>query len=105
LYQHSILQEGFYSVAEVYDFLVYNYFSDLNSRYNHDFSAWKAIKTSLEKVEVLFDNHLPEYEKLVKTIGLLSINAQAGSYIDRDFLTKYAEKSLGIKNADQLIED
>lgn len=105
LYQHSILQDSFYSIAEVYDFLMYNYFSDLNSRYNQDFSAWKAIKTSLEKVEVLFEKHIPEYEKLVKTIGLLSINAQAGSYINRDFLTRYAEKSLGIKNADKLIED
>lgn len=105
LYQHSILRDGFYSIAEVYDFLVYNYFSILNSRYNPDFSAWKTIRASLEKVEVLFDKHLPEYEKLVKTIGLLSINAQAGSYINRDFLTQYAEKSLGIKNADKLIDD
>lgn len=105
LYQHSILRDGFYSIAEVYDFLRYNYFSDLNSRYNQDFSAWKAIKTSLEKVEVLFDENLTEYGKLVKTIGLLSINAQAGSYINRDFLTKYAEKSLGINNADSLIEN
>lgn len=105
LYQHSILRDGFYSIAEVYDFLIYNYFSDLNSRYNQDFNAWKAIKTSLEKVEVLFDKNLSEYQKLVKTIGLLSINVQAGSYINRDFLTKYSEKSLGIKDAEKLIED
>lgn len=105
LYQHSILKDGFYSIAEVYDFLIYNYFSDLNSRYNQDFNAWKAIKTSLEKVEVLFDKNLSEYQKLVKTIGLLSINVQAGSYINRDFLTKYSEKSLGIKDAEKLIED
>lgn len=105
LYQHSILKDGFYSIAEVYDFLIYNYFSILNSRYNPDFSAWKAIKTSLEKVEVLFDKNLSEYQKLVKTIGLLSINVQAGSYINRDFLTKYSEKSLGIKDAEKLIED
>lgn len=105
LYQHSILKDGFYSVADVYDFLIYNYFFNLNSRYNQDFNAWKAIKTSLEKVEVLFDRNLSEYQKLVKTIGLLSINVQAGSYINRDFLTKYSEKSLGIKDAEKLIEE
>ncbi len=105
LYQHSILRDGFYSIAEVYDFLIYNYYSELNSRYNQDFGTWKAIKTSLEKVEVLFDKHLSDYEKLVKTIGLLSINAHAGSHINQDFLTQYAEASLGIINAEQLIED
>lgn len=105
LYQHSILKDSFYSIAEVYDFLIQNYFSFLNSRYNPDFSAWKSIRMSLEKVESLFDENLMDYEKLIKTIGLLSIYAQAGSYINRDFLIKYAQKSLGVKNADKLIED
>jgi len=105
LYQHSILNDSFYSIAEVYDFLIYNYFSFLNSRYNPDFAAWKAIRTSLEKVESLFEKNISDYEKLIKTIGLLSINAHAGSFINRDFLVKYSEKSLGIKNIEQLIQD
>lgn len=105
LYQHSILNDSFYSIAEVYDFLIHNYFSFLNSRYNPDFNAWKSIRVSLEKVESLFDENLLDYEKLIKTIGLLSIYAQAGSYINREFLIKYAQKSLGIKNAENLIEN
>lgn len=105
LYQHSILNDSFYSIAEVYDFLIQNYFSFLNSRYNPDFSAWKSIRMSLEKVESLFDENLIDYERLIKTIGLLSIFAQAGSYINRDFLVKYAQKSVGIKNAEKLIAD
>lgn len=105
LYQHSILNDSFYSISEVYDFLIHNYYSFLNSRYNPDFSAWKSIRTSLEKVESLFDKNLSDYEKLIKTIGLLSIYAQAGSYINRDFLIKYSQKSLGIENAEKLIED
>ncbi len=105
LYQHSVLNDSFYSIAEVYDFLIHNYFSFLNSRYNPDFSAWKSIRTSLEKVESLFDKNLPDYEKLIKTIGLLSIYAQAGSYINRDFLIKYSEKSLDIQNPETLIEE
>ncbi|MFB5946399.1 hypothetical protein [Albibacterium profundi] len=105
LYQHSILNDNFYSIAEVYDFLTYNYFSFLNSRYNPDFGAWKGIRTSIERIGSLFDGNLSDYERLVKTVGLLSINAQTGSYITRDFLITYAEKSLGIKSADKLIED
>ncbi|WP_288461518.1 hypothetical protein [uncultured Chryseobacterium sp.] len=105
LYQHNILNDSFYSIAEVYDFLIHNYFSFLNSRYNPDFTAWKSIRASLEKVESLFDKNLLHYEKLIKTIGLLSIYAQAGAYINRDFLVKYSQKSLGINNAEILIED
>ncbi|MGI9650191.1 hypothetical protein [Chryseobacterium sp. RLHN22] len=105
LYQHNILNDSFYSIAEVYDFLIHNYFSFLNSRYNPDFTAWKSIRASLEKVESLFDKNLLHYEKLIKTIGLLSIYAQAGAYINRDFLVKYSQKSLGINNAEALIED
>ncbi|WP_407518408.1 hypothetical protein [Elizabethkingia anophelis] len=105
LYQHNILNDSFYSIAEVYDFLIHNYFSFLNSRYNPDFTAWKSIRASLEKVESLFDKNLLHYEKLIKTIGLLSIYAQAGAYINRDFLVKYSQKSLGINNAETLIED
>ncbi|MGH2666707.1 hypothetical protein [Flavobacterium sp.] len=105
LYQHSILRDSFYSTAEVYDYLIYNYFSFINSRYNPDFTAWKAIRSSLEKVESLFDKNLTDYEKIIKTIGLLSINAQAGSFINREFLVNYALQSLDIKNPDKLIED
>lgn len=104
LYQHGLLQDGFYSIAEVYEYLTYNYFSFLNSRYNPDFNAFKAIRSSLEKLETLFDNDLVSYEKIIKTIGLLSINSQAGALIDRQFLEQYAIKSLGISNAKDLIE-
>lgn len=105
LYQHSITRTDFYSVAEVYDYLNYNYFSFLNSRYNPDFSIWKSIKSSLEKVEALLDNNLFEYEKIIKTIGLLSINVQAGALIDKNFLVQYSKNSLNIKNAEKLLDD
>ena len=105
LYQHSILSENFYSIPEVYDYLLYNYFSFINSRYNSDFGAWKGIRTSLERVESSFNENITNYEKLIKTIGLLSINAQAGSLINRKFLIDYARVSLNIENAKSLIED
>nr|WP_199001426.1 hypothetical protein [Flavobacterium sp. ASV13] len=105
LYQHSVLKDGFYTVAEVYDYLTYNYFSFLNSRYNPDFNAWKTIRSSLEKVDTLFIKDIADYGKIIKTIGLLSISAQAGSSLNLQFLVSYAENSLGIKNAETLIGD
>ncbi|WP_353158622.1 hypothetical protein [Myroides odoratus] len=105
LYQHSILSDSFYSISEVYDYLIHNYFSFLNSRYNPDFGAWKSIRLSLERVESLFDQNIEDYQKLIKTIGLLSVFAQAGSYINREFLTIYSKRSLEIENPEVLIQD
>ncbi|NOT93843.1 hypothetical protein [Ferruginibacter sp.] len=84
--------------------MVFNYYSFLNSRYNPDFGAWKSIKTALEKVESSFEKNTSEYSKIVKTIGLLNINSQAGATLDKSFLVSYAEKCLSIKNAAELIE-
>jgi len=104
LYQHTQTKEGFYTVADVYEYLVFNYYSFLNSRYNPDFGAWKSIKTALEKVESAFDNNIIEFSKIIKTIGLLNINSQAGATLDKVFLVNYSEKCLSIKNVAELIE-
>jgi hypothetical protein len=105
LFQHKQTKEGFYTIADVHDYLIFNYYSYLNSRYNSDFSAWKSIKTALEKSEALFEKNTVEYSKIIKTIGLLTINAQAGATLDKTFLVSYAEKCLSIKNAETLIEE
>jgi hypothetical protein len=105
LFQHSQNKDGFYSIADVYEYLVFNYYSFINSRYNPDFIAWKSIKAAIEKIESIFEKQTSDYSKIVKTIGLLNINAQAGSKLDKSFLIEYSEKCLGIKNASKLVEE
>jgi len=105
LFQHIQSKEGFYNIADVYDYLIFNYYSFLNSRYNPDFGAWKAIKTALENVENTFDGDVNNYSKLIKVIGLLSINGQAGGVLDKKFLINYAEKCLSITNGELLIQN
>lgn len=105
LYQHSITKKGFYSIAEVYDYLNYNFYSLINSRFNPDFGLWKSLKSTIEEVESAFKDNFEEYSKILKTIGLLSINAQAGAIIDKNFLEQYASLVLGVKDASKLIED
>lgn len=104
LFQHIQAKESFYSIADVYDYLTFNYHSFLNSRYNPDFSAWKSIKTALENVEASFDDNIPDYLKIIKTIGLLTINAKTGACLDKNFLKSYCERNLGIKNSIYLID-
>ncbi len=103
LFQHKELGKGLYTIADVYDYLIFNYYTLLNSKYNPDFGVWKSIKTALERVETSFDSNIKEYSKIIKVIGLLNINAQAGASLDRAFLLSYIEKCLGINDALQLI--
>lgn len=95
----------FYNTACVYDYLLFNFYSFINSRYNPDFAAWSAVKNSLDAVERLFEENITEYSKILKTIGLLNITAAAGSDLGKDFLSKYVATCLGISNASELIDN
>ncbi len=95
----------FYNAACVYDYLIFNFYSFINSRYNPDFASWSAIKNSLEATERLFDEDINSYSKILKAIGLLNITSAAGSDLGKDFLAKYAITCLGISNASKLIDN
>lgn len=102
---HTQESNAFYNIAHVYDYLIFNFYSFINSRYNPDFASWQAIKIGLEETERAFDKEISSYIKIIKTIGLLNISSAAGSVLDKAFLVNYAKVCLGIKNAEELIED
>jgi hypothetical protein len=95
----------FYNAACVYDYLIFNFYSFINSRYNPDFATWSAIKNSLEIVERTYNIHTNDYSKILKVIGLLNITSASGSDLGIDFLERYVTICLGIKNSKKLIED
>lgn len=95
----------FYNTACVYDYLIFNFYSFINSRYNPDFAAWSAIKNSLEAAERMFEREINAYSKVLKSIGLFNITAAAGSDLGKDFLVKYSTLCLGISNASKIIDD
>ena len=97
----------YYNIANVYDYLINNYYSFLNSKDNPDIAAWGGIRSSTEKIERFFDDAetVESYTKLVKVIGLLSIIAPKGSSIADNFLIEYGRICLGIDNVDNIITD
>ena len=103
LFQHRQLKDGFYSIPDVYEYLIFNHYSFLNSKYNPDYSHWKSIKLALEKAEASFDSNFTECAQIIKTIGLLNITSLAGAILDKEFIINYAQNCLGIKNAAALI--
>ena len=62
-------ENPFYNLSNVYDYLNFNFYSFLTSKYNPDFSAWSSIRSSIEEVERTFDSTINDYIKAVKTIG------------------------------------
>lgn len=93
-----------YSLSEVYDYIVYNFYSYL-SEVNSDSSSWGAMRVALEKVEGLLDlEHIPSASKLIKTIGLINLFGSAGVSLPREKLEIYAKIALGVKNVKELLD-
>ena len=90
--------DPFYHVAKVYDYMIYNFYSFLNSKDNSDYTIWAGIKIALEKVEGFYGEDINIYNKLIKTIGLLGVTTSKGAILGDEFLVEYATICLGISN-------
>ncbi|GAB4042850.1 hypothetical protein [Spirosoma jeollabukense] len=95
---------AFYHIGQVYDYLFFNFYSYLQSKFNPDYAAWSAIRNGLDEIERIFSEDIEAYRNLLKTIGLLNITAAQGSNLSETFLIRYAKTTLGIVNAADLIE-
>ncbi|UNY99391.1 hypothetical protein MQE36_03385 [Zhouia spongiae] len=98
-------ENPFYNLSNVYDYLNFNFYSFLISRYNPDFSAWGSIRSAIEEVERAFDLDISNYIKTVKVIGLLNIFSASGSVLDLNFLIDYLKVACGITNSKIVIEN
>lgn len=95
----------FYNLSNVFDYLNFNFYSFLTSKYNPDFSSWSSIRSSIEEVERAFDASINDYIKTVKVIGLLNIFSASGSILDKEFFSTYLQIACGISNPKQVLKD
>ena len=96
-------ENPFYNLSNVYDYLNFNFYSFLTSKYNPDFSAWSSIRSAIEEVERAFDSNINDYIKAVKTIGLLNIFSASGSILDLNFFIDYLKTACGVSDAKDVI--
>jgi len=89
----------FYSLSNVYDYLNYNFYSFIYSKYNPDYTNWAGIRTALERAETSINSGLFSAQLIIKTVGLLSIFSGKGAKINADFLDQYCRIAYGIKHA------
>jgi ribosomal protein S15P/S13E len=98
-------ESPFYNLSNVYDYLNFNFYSFLTSKYNPDFSAWSSIRSSIEEVERAFDSNINDYIKAVKAIGLLNIFSASGSILDFNFYIDYLKTAIGVSDAKDIIKN
>ena len=98
-------ENPFYNLSNVYDYLNFNFYSFLTSRYNPDFSSWSSIRSSIEEVERAFDSNINDYIKAVKTIGLLNIFSASGSRLDVNFFVDYLITACGVSDAENTLKN
>ena len=95
----------FFHLGEVYDYLINNFYSFLNSRYNPDFAVWVSLKNAIEAVELQWVGNHSDATKIIKAIGLLNLTANYGSVLDMSFLSTYASGLMGIENPVDVIAE
>ncbi len=98
-------ENPFFNLSNVYDYLNFNFYSFLTSKYNPDFSSWSTIRSSLELVERVFENSINEYFKAIKTIGMLNLFSANGSLLDKTFLGEYLKLSCGLNNPHEILQN
>lgn len=95
---------GFYNLSFVYDYLYFNFYSFINSKYNPDFSNWKSIQNTIEKIDNLFIEESSKLKSIIKIIGLFNIFCQNNFSLGKDLIINYTNKTLGINDSKNLIE-
>lgn len=95
----------FYNLSNVYDYLNFNFYSFLTSKYNPDFSSWSSIRSSIEEVERAFDSNVNDYIKAVKAIGLLNIFSASGSILDLNFFIDYLKLACSVSDSKLVIKN
>jgi hypothetical protein len=98
-------ENPFYNLSCVYDYLNYNFYSFLTSKYNPDFSSWSTMRASIEKAERTFDDSFDDYIKTIKTIGLINIFTPIGASLDFEFLCDYLRTACGIVKSNQIVSN
>lgn len=103
-FRNNETENHYYNIHNVYAYLKHNFGSFLSSRYNNDFIHWQSINYALQRAESLFGKDFVHYEKIITTIGLLSIFGSKGANVNKKFIEDYLNITSGITNCDKYLE-
>jgi len=88
-YSVKKLNTKFYTVANVYDYLINSLPSEINSPDNPHRAQWLTTFKVLEKSELYFNDDYILASEVIKTIGLVNLFSKVGGLFDKKFLIEY----------------
>ena len=94
-----------YNLANVYDYIVFNFYSYLKDA-NMDSMSWSSMQVSIERVEGLYWSDAKQNEdaiKIVKAIGLLNLFGIASFTMDTKQMSEYAQLAMDIDDSERII--
>lgn len=94
-----------YNLANVYDYIVFNFYSYLKDA-NVDSMSWSSMQVSIERVEGLdweTGDKLTSAIKIVKAIGLLNLFGIASFAMSPEQMAEYARLAMAVQDADNII--
>lgn len=104
LYRFEPQANQTYNLANVYDYIIYNFYSYL-SEVNADSANWRAIRVALERIEGLLDvDKIETASNIVKTIGLCNLFGNSAT-LDEKALSQYLQLTLNIEQPEKLISE
>lgn len=88
-YSIKKLDRDFFTVANVYDYLINSLSTEINSHDNPHRAQWLTTFRALERAELVFEQDYGSASEVIKTIGLVNIFSKAGGLFDKKFITDY----------------
>lgn len=95
VYSIRKVKEDFYSVSNVYDYLVNTLPFEINSTDNPHRAQWLTTFRSLERAELVFESDYKAASEVIKTIGLVNIFSKTGGLFDKEFIAEYFRLTRG----------
>jgi hypothetical protein len=92
-----------YNLESVYDFLLNEFYSYINSKFNVDYTGWSSLFRAIDSVENQIDNEVEKYLSILKVIGLLNIVGKHSSDLNKKNINEYLTSFLGITNPEKYI--
>ena len=104
LYDYDNESNPYYNLSCVYDYLQYNYYTILSSKYNPAYFKWSLLRNSLDRVALELADNIEGAKKIVKTIGLLNILGASAANVNDDLLLTYGSVALGLEDTKGIID-
>lgn len=88
-YSIKNFSNDFYTVANVYDYLVNSLPTEINSPDNPHRAQWLTTFKAIEKTELYFSDNFRLASEVLKTISLVNLFSKVGGLFDKVFIVEY----------------